>query len=248
VSSAGTSSSAAEPKVAVVADEASNSLIVSASSSMLATIARLVEQIDQPMADVTELRIFRLRNADPSELADQLSQLFPGSGSSTGQAQAALRVDGPPTPPEFGGGPPGSGLGEAAEDSGSERKKKQSQVLTVADMRTSCLLVRAASTVMSQIARLIEQLDASPGRKEVVSVYELRNTDPQDVSQVLQDLFNRTSVSRNNSTRTSLLGQNNPLAARQTQQQSSATTGISGSGNSSGMGNQGQSGASGSSQ
>ena len=54
--------------------------------------------------------------------------------------------------------------------------------------------------------------------------YELNNADPQDVSQVLQDLFNRNTAMRNNSNnRNSLLGQGNPLTARQSQQQNSAS-------------------------
>ena len=51
---------------------------------------------------------------------------------------------------------------------------------------------------MPQIAALIEQLDADPGRKELVSYWDLRNADPQDVKQILQDLFNRNITAQNN--------------------------------------------------
>ena len=77
---------------------------------------------------------------------------------------------------------------------------------------------------MPQIAQLIERLDADAGRKEIVSHWDLRNADPQDVKQVLQDLFNRNNTAQNNNNN-SLLVQNNPLTTRQTQQQSSTTTG-----------------------
>lgn len=97
---------------------------------------------------------------------------------------------------------------------------------------------------MPQIEALIKQLDADAGRKEIVSYWNLRNADPLDVKQVLQDLFNRNSTAQNNNSSNPLLGQNNPLIARQTQQQSSTTTasarqGSAGaSGGSSGPGNQ----------
>ena len=53
----------------------------------------------------------------------------------------------------------------------------------------------------------------------------MRNADPQDVKQVLQDLFNRNTTVQNNNNNNPLLGQNNPLDVRQTQQQSTPTTG-----------------------
>ncbi len=75
---------------------------------------------------------------------------------------------------------------------------------------------------MPQIAALTDRLDAQPGRKEVVGYWELRNADPQDVKVVLQTLFNRgISAQSDNST---LLGQNNPLTARQNKQPTTTTT------------------------
>jgi len=78
---------------------------------------------------------------------------------------------------------------------------------------------------MPQIAALIEGLDTDPGRKEVVSFWVLRNADPQDVKQVLQDLFNRNTTAQNNNNNNPLLGQNNPLTMRQTQHQTTTTAG-----------------------
>ena len=80
-----------------------------------------------------------------------------------------------------------------------------------------------------------------------MKVYELQNADPQDVSQVLQDLFNRNTAMRNNSNnRNSLLGQSNPLVARQTQRQNSTTAANSGLGSSGGLGGSGGAGGGGS--
>ena len=116
------------------------------------------------------------------------------------------------------------------------------------DPRTSSLLVSAPSAYIPEIARLVENLDASPARKEKVNFYELQNADPQDVSQILQDLFNRGSSMRNNSSeRNSMLGQSNPLTVRQTQQQNSTSRTSQGFGGSSstGMGGGGGGGAAG---
>jgi len=99
-------------------------------------------------------------------------------------------------------------------------------VLAVADARTSSLLVSAPSELMPQIAEMVDRLDSSQAKKEVVKVFDLENADPQDVNQVLQDLFQRSGNIRanNNNTRTSLLGTSNPLTQRSTQQQQTFTT------------------------
>ncbi len=230
-------------KVTAQADEQSNTLILSASPDHMAVLVQMVKEIDQPVADVTEIRLFNLHNADPTELADQLAQLFPdGSNRNSDQAQATVQFGGPPGggggPGGFGG-PPGGPFGGGAqtdESTTSTRAKKKSAVIAVPDPRTSSLVVTAASALMPQIAKMIETLDASSARREIVQVYDLHNADPQDVSSILQDLFNRNSSTRNNnnSDRTSLLGQGNPLTTRETQQQTGSTSGTSGSGSTGG--------------
>ena len=224
-----TGATAAGAKVVAVADERSNSLIVSAPAGLIPTVTNVVRRLDQQVNDTTEVRIFRLRNGDASELADQLSQLFPEDNTSgSAQDQPGFSFGGPP--------PPGSDLPDATsggvQSDSSERKKKQGRVLAVADPRTSSLLVSAASTLMPQIAALIERLDANPGRKEGVNFWELRNADPQDVKTVLQDLFNRNTAMQNNNNNNPLLSQSNPLTARQTYQQTVTTIGNSNLGSS----------------
>ncbi len=234
------STTAKAAKVAATADEQSNSLIVSASPEHLGTIAKMVEQLDHPVSDITEVRVFQLHHADPTELAEQLAQLFPDdSKSNNGQNQTQAFRFGPGPGP---GGPPGFFQQTVGDSETSERAKKTSRVSAVADARSSSLVVSAASTLMPQIARIIETLDSNPAKKEVVQVYELRNADPNNVNQVMQDLFNRNNSMRNNNSRNSLLSQNNPLEMRQTQQQNTSSGGLN-QGNSAGSrGGQGGSG------
>ena len=220
-----------------VADERANCLVVCASAGLLPSVAEVVKRLDRRVSDGTELRVFRLRNADASELVEQLGQLFPEDNSSgSGQGAVGFSFGEPPAP---GGGPPDAGAGSLQSDK-SQAQTKRGQVMTVADARTSSLVVSAARGLMPQIAALIERLDADRGRKEVVGFWDLRNADPQDVKQVLQDLFNRNISSQND--KNLLLGQNNPLTARQTQQQTTTTSGsfnLGDSGSSGGAGSGG---------
>src|SRR6185503_3306284 len=57
----------AAPRVIAVADERSNSLVVSAPDELIPTIEQLVREVDVSVSDLTELRVFHLKNADPLE-------------------------------------------------------------------------------------------------------------------------------------------------------------------------------------
>jgi general secretion pathway protein D len=203
-------------RLIAVADERSNSVIVSAPDDLLATAEKVVQSLDQPASELSELRVFRLLNADPSELADQLSQIFPEESGSDNRQAGDL--------PAFFPGP-GPQLSTSTQSSStSDRMKKIGRVTAVPDPRTSSLIITAAKSLMPAIAGMIKTLDADQGKREVVSYFELRNADPQDVTQNLQDLFNR-SLGNNNNNQNTFLGKNHPLTQRMTQnQQSSAAS------------------------
>ena len=98
--------------------------------------------------------------------------------------------------------------------------------MAVADPRTSSVVVTAAKDLMDQIAGMVEQLDQeSPGKLAHVSVIHLENADPQQVQQVLQDMFQSSTASRSSSST-----QISPLMNRIQQNQGSTTTstGLSG--------------------
>jgi type II secretory pathway component GspD/PulD (secretin) len=213
--------------VVAVGDDRSNSLVISASDDLLVTIVEMVEKIDQPVTDITELRIFHLVNADPSETANQLAQLFPDESSSTTSSQSRM-------PFFMRGALGGGGNNRSSSGSTSEREKKMGRVSAVPDPRTSSLIVTASKSLMPQIAEMMAELDANQGRREVVKVYELQNADPKDVYAVLQDLFSRNNTrSQNSANNRSMLGNNNPLSTRQTSTTSATSGNTSGSGNNS---------------
>ena len=75
------------------------------------------------------------------------------------------------------------------------------------DQRTSSIIVSAASDLMPQIEAMVQQLDSSQARKQKVFFFPLENADPQQVVQILQDMFqrNNTQVNRNNGNQNSAL-------------------------------------------
>lgn len=217
---------AAMTRVVAAADETSGSVIVSAPADTLQTITQLVSQLDKPATEVTEIRVFKFINADANEMADQLAQLFPNdTRNSTGQARGPVRFGASPFPGGLGEGVPGA-FGFPSSPANSDEARKKDQVLAVPDARTSSLVVRAPSSLMPQIARLLDSLDGYPGRKETVQIFELQNAHPQQVEQVLRELFNRKITARNavNSQ------QEDALAMRQQQQQNIPAGGAQGRG------------------
>ena len=158
-------------------------------------------------------------HADPSELANQLAQLYPDDTSNNNNANQG------PVPFFFRGGGPGGRGTQSGANTESERARKMGRVLAVAEPRTKRLLVTAPKTIMPQIADMIAELDVA-GQREIVGVYDLQNADPQDVQQALSDLFNRNNVRMNSTTANSksLLGPNNPLNQRSTAVQQSPTS------------------------
>jgi type II secretory pathway component GspD/PulD (secretin) len=218
---------AAAAKVVAVGDDRSNSLVVSAPADLLATIENMVKEIDQEVSDVTELRVFRLVNADPAETADQLATLFPDPTASNSGSQNNL--------PFFMRGPGGGGGRTTATAAGSDRMKKMGRVLAVPDPRSSSIIITASKTMMPQIADMIAELDAEKGRKEIVGFYDLQNADPSDVYNNLQDLFQRNNVRAQNNNVNPNMGQNSPLykrAQNNAQTMSTGTTSGFGSGSS----------------
>ncbi len=182
----------ATPRVVAAVDEQSNSLIVSAPEEQVPLIEDVVKQVDVPVEDVTELRVFKLKNAQPEELASTLKSLFPDTASS-GQGNSS---GGPQFASPFGGGGPGGpggsfalGATGGASTGSSERRLKQGRVNTVADTRTGSLLVSAAPALMEQIAGIVAQLDSDPARKQKVFVIPVENSDPAQIQAILQGLF-----------------------------------------------------------
>jgi len=108
--------------------------------------------------------------------------------------------------------------------------KKKSRVMAVPDQRTSSIIVSAAHEMMPEIVEMVAQLDSSPARKQKVFVFDLENGDPQQIEQILQTMFTRTSTSqnRNNANQTS------PLTTR-----ANSTSGTTTGSGSTGFGNSG---------
>ncbi|MGZ8898886.1 MAG: secretin N-terminal domain-containing protein [Limisphaerales bacterium] len=189
-------------RVTAVADEHSNSLIVSAAESQFPGIELLIKSVDTDVQDLTEVRVFHLKHADPVEMAELLAELFPDNTQQEETRGGGFR---------FGGGFPGGGRSQNANAADTERSKKLGRVISAADARTGSLVVSAAREIMPQISEMVQQLDSDPSKKKKVFVYDLENANVQEVETVLRDLF------ESQNTRSTANTQNNALQNRANQ-------------------------------
>ncbi len=234
------------PQATIVANEAGNSIVITDTQSNIKHLVEIIKAVDSSAEGETQIRVFHLRHANPTDVANELGQIFPSNSGSSGTSTSPIRFGGGGA----GGGPGGffarmmggggfggggGGGGGGASGSGSNaRMQKQTQVLAVADLRTSSVIVTASSDLMSEIAGMMEQLDVSSTRDQKVYVYHLDHGDPEQAVQVLQSMFGGgTSGSTGSRGGTgSSSSSTSALQSRETQNNSSTGT----SGTSSGIG------------
>ncbi len=213
----------ATPRVVATADERSNSLVVSAPEDHMPVIEDLVREVDTDVEEITVVRVFRLQHADAQETADLLTELFPDTTSSSANQNNRGRF-------QFGGR--GGPLAAAAAASApSSRMQMQTHVTAVPDLRTGSVVVSAARNVMDQIAQMIEALDADPAMKQKVFVFDVENTDPQVVQEVLQNLFPNQNYGNAASSRSTQRQAGNQLNTRASQAQNQGMNTSTGYGN-----------------
>jgi general secretion pathway protein D len=220
-------------QTSMTANEAGNAIVITDTQANIRRIAEVIKDIDMGAEAFTEVKVFRLVNADPADMADMLSNLFPDeSKTGSGQGSVFSRFGGG-LRGLFGGGggPPGfgnQGGGSSGNNGGDQRIKKRARVIAVAEPRTGSVVVSAAKELMEQIAGVISDLDADPRGKQVVSFFKLENTDPQEAQQVLQEMFNKNNTQNNRNPQ----NQNSALLNRSTtqnQQNNSAANSRAGS-------------------
>lgn len=204
----------ASARVVAVADEQSNSVIVSSPEELVATIRQMINQIDTSITDVTDTRIFRLQNADAVELAGIINGLY---GDTDGKQSNQRNNNGNQGRGGFGFP---FGQPQPATPQQSGRSLLQSKVTAVGDPRTNSLLVTAAQETMTHIAEVIGRLDATNAKKQHVYTHVLQYSDPDNLANVLRGMLGQQVTAT----------QTNRLTDRQNNGASNTTTDLSGTG------------------
>jgi type II secretory pathway component GspD/PulD (secretin) len=191
----------------LTANTDSNSLVVTDTNINLKQVVSLVNALDTSIDTVSTMKIFKLTNADPYEMASLLTSLYaaPTTNGQNGR--------GGQTNPFAGGraafgGAPGGGLAALASafggggnrgggggtgGRGANTSVRTVPVVAVADPRTYSVIVTAAKDQMPYITDMVAQLDSSSARKQKVFVYTMENANVKQVETILKNLFQSTT-------------------------------------------------------
>ena len=216
----------------LTANQDSNSLVVTDTNINVRHIVEIVSALDTSADTVSTMKMFQLKNADPVEMAQLITNIFSspsqGQGANAGRGGASGGFPGGfPGFPGFGGrgGTTGGGSrtsgGGGRTGGGAASTSRSTPVVAIADARTYSVIVTASKDAMPEIGEIIAQLDASTARKQKVFVYTMENADVKQVETVLKNLFQSSSSRATTSTQTDPLA---PRAANNSQTTSTNTT------------------------
>lgn len=166
------------PRVRVLADYRTNSLVVSAAPRDMIEVTRLINDLDvQQITAQNQIKIFPLKNAISEELAPVIQSAINGEGE--GAANDNLTA-------------PSTTLSIVAVDSEGQQVLDSgilAGAVVTADAGANAIVVRAPAASMPLIGELIRQLDKAPGIESLVKVFTIQNGDAAQLTTSLQTLF-----------------------------------------------------------
>ncbi len=148
----------------VVVDERTGTLIVVAPEDDYQVIRRLIERLDVPLAGGGgRIHVYKLKNADPEEVANVLTQLGTGAKATTGATNNNRR------------GANRNAGGAGAEGPAGSAELFSGEIKVTADPATRSLVILASTSDFKALLSVIEELDR-PRKQVYIEVYLLELT------------------------------------------------------------------------
>ncbi len=132
--------------VKVVADERTNSILLTGEKSQRLRLKALILNMDTPLATGGDTQVRYLRYADAEKIADKLK----------GQATASAKAQGGPPAASPGGGGGGSNV--------------DASVTIWADVATNALIITAPPKIMKSLMAVIDKLDIRRAQVQVEAI------------------------------------------------------------------------------
>src|ERR1700688_4240641 len=146
--SQGQAAEGAGAPVKIVADERTNSVLVSGEKSLRLKIKALIVNLDTPMQSGGDTQVRYLRYADAEKIADKLK----------GQATASAKAQGGPQ------------AGAAAGAVGGGGANVDASVTIWADVSTNALIITAPPKIMKSLMAVIDKLDIRRAQVQVEAI------------------------------------------------------------------------------
>jgi general secretion pathway protein D len=181
----------------IEANEDGNALIITDTTANIKRLMQIVVALDQHMASVAEIRVFRLTNANATSTATLINNLFQqqAQGGANNRNRQAQGRGGPlEMMMQMRGGAGGRG-GDNQTQSGTAGGSMNVQVVAAADEQTNSVVVRGSSEALDLVADIIESLDDKTAKVADVRVFQLRYADAANTADVINQLFNQSQAS-----------------------------------------------------
>jgi general secretion pathway protein D len=161
----------------MTANEGSNSIIITDSSSIVRRLVQIISQLDQHESTTSEIRIVQLKHANAAATAKLIDTLF--------------KQQTPPAPQQNRGMPmPQQPDQQGAEAGGPQRHG--ATVITAADDRTNTVLILASADTLKLIDTIIDRLDAdnpNPAPQTGMRIYPLRFAQADATAKLINTVF-----------------------------------------------------------
>ncbi len=168
--------SALQEGVLITPDRRTNSLVVTASLENMPLLANLINSLDSSTPQSAEIKVFALQNADASQMAAVLGQLFRAT-EETGQNRKAPAVTYTLNSTKADG---------QNETATATTGSAQQPLLNITiDTRTNSLLVGGTKQQVDMATVVINELDSSPARERLTKVYHPRNAQADDIASTI---------------------------------------------------------------
>ncbi len=157
-------------EVRIAADNRSNALVIAATKENLALIKQLVAELDKDYSPPVKVRVFELKYADASQVADMLSRMV----QTTAPQQRGLFFVGIPFEQRVTGQQQWMGL---------------QQNVVVADTRRNAVIITTTDANMPIFEQLIAELDQPADLGNLVKTYRIQNVDASMLAETLTTIL-----------------------------------------------------------
>jgi general secretion pathway protein D len=171
-------------QVSAAADSRTNTVVVTGPESILEIVADVIKKLDQPLADMADVKVFHLEYADAQDTSELINEVFGQSRTSSSSRSSRSGSQQNQRVMFMRGGP--SGVGQETSQTGGASNV---EVIASADTRTNSVVVSGPTTTLEVIAQVIKQLDENPEQERRIFVYALKNANATNLMTILNNLW-----------------------------------------------------------
>jgi type II secretory pathway component GspD/PulD (secretin) len=169
----------------MTANEGGNALVITDTQTSIRRMAEIIKALDTTVSSLAKVSVFALKYADAKTLATVIKEVFASADASRNSSGRGGRGGGMFS---FMGGGPGGGGGDSGAASSSGRPGA-GKVVATADERSNSLIVSAPEDIMPTIEGMVATMDTNVEDVTEIRVFRLQYADPQEMSDLLANLF-----------------------------------------------------------